>query len=39
MPFEIETDRRKFLQASALAGMGYWVTGSLRAAESSSPLE
>ena len=35
----ISTDRRKFLQASALAGVGYWVTGSLRAAESKSPNE
>jgi predicted dehydrogenase len=34
-----QTDRRTFLQASALAGMGYWVTGSLQAAESKSSLE
>jgi predicted dehydrogenase len=33
------TDRRKFLQASALAGVGYWATGSLRAQESTSPNE
>jgi predicted dehydrogenase len=35
----VTTDRRKFLQASALAGVGYWVTGSLRATESTSPNE
>jgi len=35
----VSTDRRTFLQASALAGVGYWVTGSLEAAESTSPLE
>jgi predicted dehydrogenase len=39
MSFESQTDRRTFLQASALAGMSYWVTGSLRAAESTSSLE
>ena len=39
MSFEIQADRRTFLQASALAGVGYWVTGSLRAAESKSSLE
>ncbi len=35
----VSTDRRGFLQASALAGVGYWVTGSLQAAESKSSLE
>jgi predicted dehydrogenase len=38
-PSEVQTDRRKFLQASALAGVGYWVTGAVQAAESKSPLE
>jgi predicted dehydrogenase len=33
------TNRRSFLQASAAVGVGYWVTGSLRAAESTSPNE
>ena len=39
MSLDIQADRRKFLQASALAGMSYWVTGSLKAAESKSSLE
>ncbi len=33
------TDRRKFLQASAAAGLGYWVAGGLQAAQSRSPNE
>mgnify|MGYP000458652142 CR=1 FL=1 len=33
------TDRRKFLQSSAALGLGYWVTGSLEAADSKSPNE
>jgi predicted dehydrogenase len=33
------TDRRKFLQASAAAGLGYWVAGGIAAAESRSPNE
>jgi predicted dehydrogenase len=33
------TDRRKFLQASAAASVGYWVSGGLHAAESKSPNE
>jgi predicted dehydrogenase len=33
------TDRRKFLQASAAAGIGYWVAGGLAAQESKSPNE
>jgi predicted dehydrogenase len=35
----LQTDRRAFLQASALAGVGYWITGALEAAESNSPNE
>jgi predicted dehydrogenase len=33
------TNRRNFLQASAAAGIGYWVTGGVSAAESRSPNE
>jgi predicted dehydrogenase len=33
------TDRRKFLQTTAVAGLGYWVAGGLEAAVSSSPNE
>jgi predicted dehydrogenase len=33
------TDRRKFLQTTAVAGLGYWVAGGLEAAESRSPNE
>ncbi|HVT27067.1 MAG TPA: Gfo/Idh/MocA family oxidoreductase [Lacipirellulaceae bacterium] len=33
------TDRRKFLQTTAVAGLGYWVAGGLEAAISSSPNE
>jgi predicted dehydrogenase len=33
------TDRRKFLQTSAAAGLGYWVAGGVQAAESRSPNE
>ena len=33
------TDRRQFLGATAAAGIGYWVAGSLHAAESKSPNE
>ncbi|HEY2761571.1 MAG TPA: hypothetical protein VGI75_12530, partial [Pirellulales bacterium] len=32
-------DRRQFLQASAATGIGYWITGALQAAESTSPNE
>jgi predicted dehydrogenase len=32
-------DRRKFLQTTAVAGLGYWVTGGVEAAESRSPNE
>ncbi|MCC7474952.1 MAG: Gfo/Idh/MocA family oxidoreductase [Pirellulales bacterium] len=35
----LKTDRRKFLQTSAVAGLGYWITGGLEAAESRSPNE
>ena len=33
------TNRRNFLQASAAAGLGYWVAGGVQAAESTSPNE
>jgi predicted dehydrogenase len=33
------TDRRAFMQATAAAGLGYWVAGGLQAAESTSPNE
>jgi len=33
------TNRRTFLQTSAAAGVGFWVTGGLNAAESKSPSE
>jgi predicted dehydrogenase len=33
------TDRRSFIQASAAAGLGYWVAGGLQAQESTSPNE
>ena len=33
------TNRRKFLQTTAVAGLGYWVAGGLEAAESRSPNE
>jgi predicted dehydrogenase len=33
------TTRRQFLQTTALAGVGYWVAGGVRAADSSSPNE
>jgi predicted dehydrogenase len=33
------TNRRNFLQASAAAGLGYWVAGGVHAAESTSPNE
>jgi predicted dehydrogenase len=39
MLLDVQSDRRKFLQASALAGMSYWVSGALQAAESKSSLE
>jgi predicted dehydrogenase len=32
-------DRRKFLQSTAVAGLGYWVAGGAEAAESRSPNE
>ena len=32
-------DRRQFLQASAVSGIGYWITGAVQAAESKSTLE
>ncbi len=31
------TNRRGFLQTTAMAGLGYWVAGGLQAAESKSP--
>lgn len=33
------TDRRKFLQATAATGLGYWLAGGVTAAESTSPNE
>jgi predicted dehydrogenase len=33
------TDRRRFLQSTAAAGLGYWVAGGVEAAESRSPNE
>jgi predicted dehydrogenase len=33
------TNRRTFLQTSTAAGVGFWVTGGLNAAESKSPNE
>jgi predicted dehydrogenase len=33
------TNRRTFLQTTAVAGLGYWVTGSVEAADSKSPNE
>jgi predicted dehydrogenase len=34
-----ETNRRKFLQTSALAGAGFWVAGNVQAQEATSPNE
>ena len=33
------TDRRRFLQTTAVAGLGYWVAGGVEAAASRSPNE
>lgn len=33
------TNRRQFLQTTAMTGVGFWVAGSLRAEESKSPNE
>jgi predicted dehydrogenase len=33
------TNRRQFLQTTAVAGIGYWVAGGVRAQESKSPNE
>jgi predicted dehydrogenase len=33
------TDRRRFLQSTAAAGLGYWAAGGIEAAESRSPNE
>ncbi len=33
------TDRRRFLQTTAAAGLGYWVAGGVEAAASTSPNE
>ena len=35
----LTTNRRNFLQASAAAGIGYWVAGGVAAQESTSPNE
>jgi predicted dehydrogenase len=32
-------NRRRFMQTTAVAGIGYWVAGGVRAAESKSPNE
>src|SRR5262245_801506 len=34
-----QTNRRQFLQTTALSGVGFWVAGSLRADESKSANE
>src|SRR5258708_1675575 len=34
-----QTNRRRFLQTSAAAGVGFWVAGGLQAKESKSPNE
>ena len=34
-----QTNRRKFLQASTAAGVGFWVAGGVQAEESKSALE
>ena len=33
------TNRRQFLQTTAVAGIGFWVAGGVRAQESKSPNE
>jgi predicted dehydrogenase len=33
------TNRRRFMRTTALTGIGYWVAGGVRAAESKSPNE
>lgn len=35
----INTNRRKFIQASATAGIGYWVAGGVASAQTNSPNE
>jgi predicted dehydrogenase len=35
----VSADRRQFLQASTMAGVGYWITGGLHASASTSPNE
>jgi len=35
----LATDRRRFLQTTAAAGLGYWVAGGVEAAASKSPNE
>jgi len=35
----LSTNRRRFLQSTAAAGLGYWVAGGVEAAESRSPNE
>jgi predicted dehydrogenase len=34
-----QTNRRRFLQTTAVAGMGFWVAGGVRGQESKSPNE
>src|SRR5438477_3041757 len=38
-PMSLLSDRRRFLQTTAVASLGYWVAGGLEAAESRSPNE
>lgn len=37
VPMSLVTNRRKFLQTTAVTGLGYWVAGGVEAAESKSP--
>ena len=39
LPMSFSTDRRRFLQTTAAAGLGYWVAGGVEAADSKSPNE
>ena len=39
LSMSLTTDRRRFLQSTAAAGLGYWVAGGVEAAESNSPNE
>ena len=39
LSMSLSTNRRRFLQSTAAAGLGYWVAGGVEAAESRSPNE